>query len=118
MKFNILFAISFIIMIVLTIITVFFLNRFLFFIHGFTWEPKDSLTVEKFKAYKAIYPSKVVIIFGGFVASLALLIYSRKMLFHNPQQLYQLIYVACWIIFIVFLIFVVFFFVVPRGGMI
>jgi len=117
-RINIIFGTSLLVMIIWVIIMMFFLNRFLFFIHGFTWESMDLATVEKAKAYKAIYPTKVFMIFAGFIASIVMLFYSRKLRMNGSKKLYQFTSGICWIIFIIFLTFVIFYFIVPKGPMI
>lgn len=98
MKLNIYFFISFLVMLALTIIVVFFLNKFLFFIHGFDMNSTNNTTVDTFKAYKTIYKSKVLIIISGLIISIILLVFARKLSLQNPYWEYQLAYGICWLL--------------------
>jgi hypothetical protein len=115
MKSNILFFISFILMILISIIVVFFLNRFLFFIYGYNVDPSIGPTAEAAQAYKAIYNSKVFIELVGLILSIVLLFFARKLTLQNPHLFYCVIYATCWLITIIFSILGIFFIILPKG---
>lgn len=118
MKLNIYFFISFLVMLALTIIVVFFLNKFLFFIHGFDMNSTNNTTVDTFKAYKTIYKSKVLIIISGLIISIILLVFARKLSLQNPYWEYQLAYGICWVITIIFIILNIFLVFLPKGPLV
>jgi hypothetical protein len=105
-------------MILATVIAVFFLNKFLFYIHGYNIDLTKDASVEAFAAYKAIYKSKVVFVIAGLVLSVILLLFARKLTLVNPLFIYTVVYGICWLMAITFLIFCVFFIILPKGPLV
>jgi hypothetical protein len=115
MKPNTFFFISFIIMIFVAIIAVFFLNRFLFFIYGYNIDPTKGATVEAFQAYKAIYKTKVFLVVSGLVLSIILVFFARKLTLQSPHLIYNVVYATCWLSTSIFTIICIFFIILPTG---
>jgi hypothetical protein len=118
MKPNILFVFSFITMVFVTIIVVFFLNKFLFLIYGYSMDLTKSASVKAFEAYRTIYKTKVVIIAASFFISIILLLFARKLTSQIPHFIYVGVYVICWIIAIIFSILCAFLMFFPTDPLV
>jgi hypothetical protein len=106
-------------MIVFTVVVVFFLNRFLFFICGYSTQLlHDTVSVAAFEAYRAVYKVKIFMIFAGMISSVILLFFGHKFKARSPYWSAFIIYGICWLMAIIFLAICLFFFVFPTGALI
>jgi|HubBroStandDraft_6_1064221.scaffolds.fasta_scaffold468147_2 hypothetical protein len=112
------YYLSFVLLICLTGILIFIPNKFLFFLYGYKVDPSSEATVESFKAYRTIYPVKISMIFLGFIASIILLISSRKNLLLNGYQGIWFMYLISWVISLIYLAMIIMFFIIPSGSMV
>jgi hypothetical protein len=118
MKSSFFFIFSFILMLAISVMVVFFLNEFLFFIHGYTVDTSKTANVETFEAYKNIYKSKIVIIVVSLIMSIVLLLFARYQSLHNPFLIYKIIYAFCWIFVITFFVLCCLLVFLPKGPMV
>jgi hypothetical protein len=118
MKPNIFFICSFILNILVTIMAVFFLNKFLFFIYGYDINISRGNSAEAFEAYRNIYKSKVSVILASIIISFILLFFARKLSIQNPYLVYKIIYGICGLIAIVFIILYTIMIILPNGPMV
>jgi len=117
MKRSFLFVILFSLTTILTVILIFFLNKFLFYINGYHTDLIGVNSVESGEAYKHVYPSKVALFFGGFVVSAVTLILFKKTFVQNGLLSF-LIYGVCGLMAIIFLIHCFFFFLLPHNSLV
>jgi hypothetical protein len=118
MKPNIFFIFSFILMVFVSFMVVFCLNKFLFFIHGYNVDTTKVASAEAFEAYKTIYKSKVLIIVACLILSIVLLLFARKLTLQNPHLIYKVVHGICWLITIIFLILCTLFIFLPKGPLV
>jgi hypothetical protein len=118
MKLKVLFILSFTIMILVTVIAVFFLNKFLFLIHGYSMNLTESTSAQAFEAYKTIYKTKVLLIVVSLVISIILLVVARKSTLQNPIFSYKIIYGISWLMTIIFSILCALFIILPKGPLV
>jgi len=105
-------------MIFVTIVSVFFLNKFLFLIHGYHMDMTKSTSVEAFEAYKAVYKTKIFLIVASLVISIILLLFARKIALQNPLFINKVLYVFSWIMTIIFSILSGMFIILPKGPLV
>ena len=105
-------------MIIYTGINIFYFNEFLFLIHGFNPHLTKEYSEASFKAFKTIYPSKIVYVIVGLILSLLIVIKSRKISIRNRDLKYFLIFGICCFMALVFIISNIFFIFLPKGPVI
>jgi hypothetical protein len=110
------YYLSNVLLICLTGVLIFIPNKFLFFLCGYKVDPSSEAIVESFKAYKTIYPVKISMICLGFVASVILLIISRKNSLQNGYLGTWFMYVISWVISLIYLAMTIMFFILPSGS--
>jgi hypothetical protein len=115
-KSGIYYYLSFVLLICLTGVLIFIPKKFLFFLYGYKVNPSSEATLESFKAYKTIYTVKISMIFVGFVASVILLIISRKNSLQNGYLGIWFMYVISWVISLIYLAMTIMFFILPSGS--
>ena len=118
MKYKVLFFISFFMLLALAVLVLFFLNKFLFLIHGFDMNSTKNTTAETFKAYKTIYKSKLLVMVLGLILSIVSLLFARKISVQNPCWKYHFLYIICWLFTLIFTLLNVFLFVLPKGPLV
>src|SRR5579862_1491869 len=98
MRLIIFFVVSLVAMTLLAIITIFFLDKFLFYLHGYPAILTSSPTVESNAAYETIYKDKIVIIWGGLILGVGLILFARKVSAQNPNPIFTILFVIAWLI--------------------
>jgi hypothetical protein len=107
MKLTVFVYVSFIIMLILAVIALFFQNKFLFFLHGYDSSLIGDTKVESFIAYKNIYKSRLLLYVIGFLSSLVALFFSNK---SNSK----LIFTISLLLGLLFLAMIFFYFFLPK----
>jgi len=79
-------------------VTAFFLDKFLFYLHGYPASITNGLTIESKNAYETIYKDKIVIIWGGFILGVGLILFARKVSAKIPNPIFTILFVIAWLI--------------------
>ena len=118
LRTNMFFIISVAVMALLVVIVVFFLNKFLYVLHGYDTNSANTVDVRSFKVYKVIYRTKVIVVFIGFLLSIAELIYARRVLLQYPNFGYTILYGICWLIVAIFVLACLALIFLPKGPLV
>lgn len=114
MRLNILFFSFFILSLALAMILIFYQNRVLFYLHGYDRGLINAYTAESFAAYKAVYKTKIVLLFVGFFLSLITWLLSLKVTVGQYPIIHKILQWGSFAIMVLFLVLICMFYILPK----
>lgn len=115
MKQGTILVLLFVLSVLFLVITMFYYNRFLFFLHGYDKDLLKSTEVEAFVAYKKIYHSKFILFIVSVVTSVVAFAVTHKYLKRDKGNVvYRVIYIVEGVISFVLFINLLAFFLFPK----
>jgi hypothetical protein len=114
MRLNIFFIVVAIISSVISFITILYLNKFLFFIHGYDSNLLKSTSVEAFDAYRSIYKARLIFLISAFILSTITFFWAKNLQNKSPFLIYKISMWVLGFLIILLTIALILFFILPK----